>query len=132
MEEEVEARSVGESALRTSGCIAMPADRRATAIVVNQTSMTGPNSAPDRAGAAALDGEEDDDDRDGDRDHEACPARTAIVFVPSTAESTEIAGVIMLSPKNSAAPKTPRPDEQELRARADAVADLRGSARSAP
>ena len=32
-----------------------------------------------------------------------------IVLVPSTAESTEIAGVIMLSPKNSAAPKTPRP-----------------------
>lgn len=28
---------------------------------------------------------------------------------PSTADSTEIAGVIMLSPKNSAAPKTPSP-----------------------
>jgi hypothetical protein len=27
---------------------------------------------------------------------------------PSTAESTEIAGVIMLSPRNSAAPKMPR------------------------
>ena len=39
-----------------------------------------------------------------------------IVFVPSTAESTEIAGVIMLSPKNRAAPNTPRPAEQELRA----------------
>ncbi len=32
-----------------------------------------------------------------------------MVFVPSTAESTEIAGVIMLSPKKSAAPKTPSP-----------------------
>ena len=30
-------------------------------------------------------------------------------FSPSTAESTEIAGVIMLSPKNSEAPKIPRP-----------------------
>ena len=29
---------------------------------------------------------------------------------PSTAESTEIAGVIMLSPKNSAAPRIPRVD----------------------
>ena len=28
---------------------------------------------------------------------------------PSTADSTEIAGVIMLSPKNSAAPNRPRP-----------------------
>ena len=28
---------------------------------------------------------------------------------PSTADSTEIAGVIVLSPKNSAAPKMPRP-----------------------
>ena len=31
----------------------------------------------------------------------------AATFTPSTAESTEIAGVIMLSPKNSEAPKTP-------------------------
>jgi hypothetical protein len=30
-----------------------------------------------------------------------------IVFVPSTADRTEMAGVIMLSPKNSAAPNTP-------------------------
>ena len=31
-----------------------------------------------------------------------------IVLTPSTAESTEIAGVIMLSPRKSAAPKMPR------------------------
>ena len=31
----------------------------------------------------------------------------AATFTPSTAESTEIAGVIMLSPKKSEAPKTP-------------------------
>ena len=30
-----------------------------------------------------------------------------IVSIPSTADSTDIAGVIMLSPKNSAAPKMP-------------------------
>jgi len=30
------------------------------------------------------------------------------ILRPSTADSTEIAGVIMLSPKNSAAPNTPR------------------------
>ena len=38
-----------------------------------------------------------------------------IVSVPSTAESTEIAGVIMLSPKNSAAPNTPRPASRNFR-----------------
>ena len=31
----------------------------------------------------------------------------ATTFTPSIAESTEIAGVIMLSPKNSDAPNTP-------------------------
>ena len=35
-------------------------------------------------------------------------------FSPSTADSTEIAGVIMLSPKNSAAPNTPRPASMSL------------------
>ena len=31
----------------------------------------------------------------------------SMIFRPSTADSTEIAGVIMLSPKNSAAPNIP-------------------------
>ena len=31
----------------------------------------------------------------------------SMIFRPSTAERTEIAGVIMLSPKNSAAPNIP-------------------------
>ena len=39
-----------------------------------------------------------------------------IVSVPSTAESTEIAGVIMLSPKNSAAPNNPSPASTNWRA----------------
>ena len=33
---------------------------------------------------------------------------------PSTADSTDIAGVIMLSPKNSDAPNTPRPARMSL------------------
>jgi hypothetical protein len=37
-----------------------------------------------------------------------CPRDGSTTFTPSTAESTEIAGVIMLSPKNSEAPKIPR------------------------
>src|SRR5919202_413616 len=47
-----------------------------------------------------------------------------IVSVPSTAESTEIAGVIMLSPKKSAAPNTPEACEQELDLRRDLLPDL--------
>ncbi len=42
-------------------------------------------------------------------------------FKPSTADSTEIAGVIMLSPKNSEAPKIPSP------ARSNAVRRPSGS-----
>ena len=38
-------------------------------------------------------------------------------FTPSTAESTEIAGVIMLSPKNSAAPKMPSEVSTAMRRR---------------
>ncbi len=37
-----------------------------------------------------------------------------MVLVPSTAERTEIAGVIMLSPKKRAAPNTPRPASMNL------------------
>ena len=77
-------------------------------MVVNQTSMTGPNTRP----TAPL--------------PRRCMAKRStmivtvigttyesiddsIVLVPSTAESTEIAGVIMLSPKKRAAPNTPSP-----------------------
>ena len=54
-----------------------------------------------------------------------------IVSVPSTAESTEIAGVIMLSPKNSAAPNTPRPASTNFAAPGP-PSRSGGSARSAP
>ena len=77
-------------------------------MVANQTSMIGPNMRPNEPvprrwirkratmittviGTTKLSIEDE------------------IVSVPSTADSTEIAGVIMLSPKNSAAPNTPRP-----------------------
>jgi hypothetical protein len=36
-----------------------------------------------------------------------CSSDGSTTFIPSTAESTEIAGVIMLSPKKSEAPKMP-------------------------
>ena len=39
----------------------------------------------------------------------------AATLTPSTAESTEMAGVIMLSPKNSEAPKIPRAGQHRLR-----------------
>ena len=39
-----------------------------------------------------------------------CSSDGSTILRPSTAESTEIAGVIMLSPKNSDAPKMPRAD----------------------
>ena len=74
---------------------------------MNHTSITGPNSLPTTPVPK--------------RWMKNSPVSTAIAigstsedrlgtatFRPSTAESTEIAGVIMLSPKNSAAPSTPR------------------------
>ena len=101
-----------------------------TAIVVNQTIMIGPNMRPTAPvpsrwvanrttmivaviGTTRL-------SSDG-----------SITFIPSTAESTEIAGVIMLSPKNSAAPKTPRPASRNL-VRPRRVLRPAGSARSGP
>ena len=82
-------------------------------MVVNQMSMTGPNTRPTaplpsrcrRKSSTMIvtvigtTNESIDD---------------AIVFVPSTAESTEIAGVIMLSPKKRAAPNTPSPPSRNF------------------
>ena len=75
-------------------------------IATNQTIMTGPNSRPTAAVPRRWTAN-------------SSTMITAVIgttssssagsttFRPSTAESTEIAGVIMLSPKNSAAPKMP-------------------------
>ena len=76
-------------------------------IARNQTTITGPNIRPTAAGPEALGREQDDDDRRRDRHDQVRPATAATTFSPSTAESTEIAGVIMLSPKKSEAPKMP-------------------------
>ena len=73
---------------------------------VNQRIITGPKKRPDSCGAAALHGEQPHDDHRGDR-HDQIPEAGVDHLMPSTADSTEIAGVIMLSPKNSAAPNMP-------------------------
>jgi hypothetical protein len=75
-------------------------------ITVNQTPITGPNSRPTapvpsrwtrnrQTMIAAVIGTTKSDSGD------------ATTLTPSIADSTEIAGVIMLSPKNSEAPKIP-------------------------
>ena len=57
-----------------------------------------------------------------------CPSDGATTFSPSTAESTEIAGVIMLSPKNSEAPKIAERRQRQLRPPPAAHAARAGSA----
>jgi hypothetical protein len=43
-----------------------------------------------------------------------CSSDGSATLTPSTAESTEIAGVIMLFPRNSEAPKIPSPTSTSL------------------
>ena len=68
-----------------------------TPIVTNQTIMIGPKTRPIARRAFALDHEQadEDDDRGGTTNLSRLGAATV---VPSTALSTEIAGVIMPSP----------------------------------
>jgi hypothetical protein len=68
--------------------------------------MTGPEQPADRLGPEPLHGEQPDEDHGRDRDHQVLQRRLDHLEA-STAESTEIAGVMMLSPKNSDAPKIP-------------------------
>ncbi len=98
-----------------------------TAMTVNHTAMTGPNTRPTTAvpsrwarnrmtmittvmGMTRR-------DTDG-----------AATLTPSTEDSTEMAGVIMLSPKNSEAPKMPRPASRALARRPPGSARRRISA----
>ena len=70
--------------------------------------MTGPNALPTTVGAEALRGEQHQQARAiviGST--QLCSAGVA-TSRPSTADSTEIAGVSTPSPKNSATPNTPR------------------------
>ncbi len=97
---------VGDRALSIAGWLTMPR-MPAAPIAVNHRPMIGPNTRPTapvpsrcarnrQTMIAAVIGTTRSD-TDG-----------AATFVPSIADSTEIAGVIMLSPKNSEAPNTPR------------------------
>ncbi len=77
-------------------------------IAVNQAIMTGPNTRPTAAVPLRC-------TRNSTTMMTAVTGTTALsrdgstTLSPSTADSTEIAGVIMLSPKNSDAPKMPSP-----------------------
>jgi hypothetical protein len=77
-----------------------------TPIAVNHTAMTGPNSRPTAPVPSRC-------SRNRPRMITAVIGMTrlategAATLTPSMAESTEIAGVITLSPKNSDAPKMP-------------------------
>ncbi len=59
----------------------------------------------------------------------ASPGSTTLM--PSTADSTEMAGVIMLSPKNSAAPRIPSPESRVITRLLDLLPSLRTSVISA-
>ncbi len=67
------------------------------AITTNHTTMTGPNILPIRSGAVALEDEQSDQDGEGER-RMRCFRLSLSTPRPSTAESTEIAGVSMPSP----------------------------------
>ena len=66
-------------------------------MTVNHTTMTGPKSPADRRRALALEREEADQDGHG-QEHEVASTPGTATSMPSTAESTEIAGVIIPSP----------------------------------
>ena len=81
----------------------MPATPQAP-IATNQAIMTGPNSRPTAAVPRRWTANSSTMIT-AVRGTTSSSSAGSITFTPSTAESTEIAGVIMLSPKNSAAPK---------------------------
>ena len=102
----------GDSARRICGWAMMPRTP-STPITTNHSIITGPKNFPTVAVPR--------------RCTANSPMRiTAVIgttksanlgsttFIPSTADSTEIAGVIMLSPKNRAAPRIPRVDSAEI------------------
>ena len=74
----------------------------------NQNSMTRPKTAPTLARATALHPEETDQDQRGE-DRTTTHSRLGVATpIPSTAPSTEIAGVMTPSPYRSAAPNSPK------------------------
>ncbi len=103
---------VGDSALSTSGCCAMP-DTPHAAMIVNQPIITGPKRSPTRRRPSRW-------EKKSARMIVAVigttrwPSEGWATLSPSTADRTEIAGVIMLSPKKREAPKMPSAGEHEL------------------
>ena len=83
----------------------MPATPQAP-IATNQAIITGPNSRPTAAVPRRWTANSTTMIT-AVRGTISSSSPGSITFTPSTADSTEIAGVIMLSPKNSAAPKMP-------------------------
>ena len=96
---------VGDSAFRISGWAAMPATPHAP-IATNQATMIGPNSRPTTAVPCRWT-QNSPTMMTTVIGTTHCSKSGSTTSMPSMADSTEIAGVIMLSPKNSAAPKTP-------------------------
>ncbi len=96
---------MGDSALRIDGLLTTPPMPQAP-ITTNHSAITGPNSRPTALVPSRS-------SRNRPMRMTAVTGSTmavtdgAATWTPSIEESTEMAGVIMLSPKNSAAPNTP-------------------------
>ena len=95
----------GDSALRICGCARIPLTPHAP-IAVNHATITGPNTLP-MAPLPKLCRANNTTMITAVIGTTQPPSFGSITFRPSTEEITEIAGVIMLSPKNSDAPKIP-------------------------
>ena len=77
-------------------------------IATNQTRITGPNSHPIVPDPRRWRKNRATQDPDRKRHHEVSEAAASTTFRPWSEPRTEIAGVMIPSPKNSAAPKMPR------------------------
>ena len=98
VDEEAQRRRCGESARRIAGVLERPRRAPATARTANQTRHDRPEQPADGAGAEALDREQHGEDHERDRDDDRARGSASTTSRPSTADSTEIAGVIIPSP----------------------------------
>ena len=100
-------------------------------MTTNQSTITGPNSRPTSLRAEALDREQHGEDR---RSRSAGPATSrlgAATFSPSTAESTEIAGVMIAVAVEQGGAEHADRDQHRLHAAPLRTRRLRSSAASA-
>ena len=97
VEQEARCRSHGLNANSTAGFWPM-CQSPAAAIAANQTSMTGPKKAATLRGAARLHREQRDQDHAPSAARRKARRPASTTFRPSTAESTDSAGVMMASP----------------------------------